>query len=182
VKTIVERHGGTVGAASQGIGQGTTFTVELPALAVGQDVAITDPIPPTGLLPAPDLTGVRTLVVDDDPETRELLTMMLTQYGALVTSAGSAREARAILIRDRLDVVLSDIQMPDEDGYGLIAAIRALDAERGGHTPAVAVTAYGTSEDRERLLAAGFHRHIVKPINATQLASVVAELVRPSVT
>jgi CheY-like chemotaxis protein len=180
VKTIVERHSGTVGAASEGIGRGTTITVELPALSAGQHVAPTGPIPPTGLLSARDLTGVRALVVDDDSETRELLTMMLKQYGARVTTAGSAREALEILQRDRPDVLLSDIRMPDEDGYGLIASIRALDAERGGQTPAVAVTAYGSAEDRERLLAAGFQRHIVKPVNADQLAAVVAEIVPPS--
>jgi CheY-like chemotaxis protein len=114
-----------------------------------------------------------------DSETRELLTMMLKQYGAWVTTAGSAREALEILQRDRPDVLLSDIRMPDEDGYGLIASIRALDAERGGQTPAVAVTAYGSAEDRARLLAAGFQRHIVKPVNADQLAAVVARSFRP---
>ena len=174
MKTIVERLGGTTHAASQGCGRGATFTVDLPALPAGQE-ATDRRTADAGTVP--DLSGIRALVVDDDSETRELLAVMLEQQGAWVTAVGSAREALEIIRRDSLDVLLSDIQMPDENGYALIKSVRALEGAPSGSIPAVAVTAYGGEDERQRLLEAGFERYVRKPVDPERLAATVAELV-----
>jgi CheY-like chemotaxis protein len=179
VKTIVERLGGTARAASLGMGRGATFTIELPELPAGQEREDRRPSErrPTEAGGIPGLSGVRALVVDDDGETRELLAAMLEQQGARVTAVGSAREALEIIRRDPLDVLLSDVHMPDESGYALIKSVRALAGTPGGSLPAVAVTAYGGEEERQRLLAAGFERYVPKPVDPETLAATVAELV-----
>jgi len=177
VKAIVERHGGSVYAASPGPGKGATVTLELPALAGTQHVIEAPEADKREPVAVPELAGVHALVVDDGTEARELLVLMLEEYGASVSAVASAKEAIEVFKRHRPDVILSDIQMPDEDGYSLIAAIRALEVDRGHPIPAIAVTAYSSSEARQRALAAGFQRHIVKPVDAERLAAAIADLV-----
>ena len=128
------------------------------------------------LVNRPDLTGLNILVVDDNPDSRESLAMLLELYGASVIAADSARKALQVLEHCIPDVLLSDIAMPGEDGYALIRKVRDLPRERGGSVPAAAVTARVGAEDRHRVLAAGFQAHVPKPIDATELAVVVAQL------
>jgi CheY-like chemotaxis protein len=124
----------------------------------------------------PDLVGLSVLVVDDDPDVRESLTMFLELYGASVTAAGSAREALQALSHAVPDVILSDLAMPGEDGYELIRKIRALPPDRGAQVPAAAITARTGAEDRRRVLAEGFQAHVPKPVSGEDLALVVARL------
>ena len=119
---------------------------------------------------------MRVLAVDDEADTRELLRTVLEECGAVVTAAGSAAEALAVLERERPDVLISDIAMPGEDGYTLIRTVRALPPERGGRIPAVALTAHACAGDRTRALLAGFHLHVPKPVEAPALAAVIASL------
>jgi CheY-like chemotaxis protein len=124
----------------------------------------------------PVLDGLRVLVVDDEADARELLTTILRQYGVEVTAVASANEALETLPQLKPNVLVSDIGMPEEDGYTLMRRVRALDAEQGGQIPAVALTAYARAEDRIQALAAGFQLHIPKPVNPEELAAVVANL------
>jgi signal transduction histidine kinase len=173
VKQLVEAHGGRIDARSQGEGQGATFSVELPVgSARGAEAS-------GSALPAPRevrLDGVRLLLVDDDEDSRELVACMLSERGATVVSASSAHEALGRLDDSPPDVVLSDISMPVVDGYALIRRVRARPAERGGATPAIALTAYARAADGERALAAGFQAHVAKPVDPERLAAVVADL------
>jgi len=175
VRHLVELHGGTVAAESGGEGKGAVFTVELPiSPAAGPE------------RPAPEsaeaqegsvrLDGVRVMVVDDEADTRDLLSFSLRNYGAEVTALGSASEALAAIQRDKPDVLVSDIGLPGDDGYVLIRKVRALDEDRGGRVPAAALTAYAKDEDRHRAIAAGFQAHVPKPVELAELASVVASL------
>jgi CheY-like chemotaxis protein len=116
-------------------------------------------------------------VVDDEADARELVMTILKQYGVEVTAVATARQALEVLQQSQPNVLVSDIGMPDEDGYALIRQVRALDAEQGGQIPAVALTAYARAEERIRALAAGFQLHIPKPVNPEELAAVVANLV-----
>lgn len=184
VRHLVELHGGTVRAASPGEGQGATITVRLPLsakLAETQPSAL-EPISLVGpevlLESLPTLDGLRVLVVDDEMGMLELLTMILEQYGAQVTAVASGEEAIAVLTANprEHDVLLSDIGMPHEDGYALIRQVRALGAESGGQIPAAALTAYVRVEEQRESLAAGFQRHIAKPVEPARLVSIVAEL------
>ena len=122
------------------------------------------------------LAGVAVLVIDDHPEARHLLALMLEWYGADVTTAGSVPEALDALERVRPTVLVSDIGMPDEDGYDLVRKVRQLPPERGGLTPAIAMTAYGAEHDRARALRAGFQAHLPKPIAWDHLVELIAEL------
>ncbi len=163
VKHIVELHGGAIYAYSRGEGQGSDFMVTLP-LAV-QDAAGAGsaawPVRPEGEeTRSGTLRGVRVLVVDDEHDTREVLSVMLARYGAEIRTAGSAAEAREIFSRWKPDVLVSDIGMPEEDGYALIEQIRALPQEDGADVPAIALTAFASAQDKERALAAGFQRHL----------------------
>ncbi len=180
VRHLVELHGGTIRAESPGPGQGATFTVSLPltddrSAGEAEVREIATRRPALGQLPA--LNAVRVLVVDDEADTRELLRAILAQCGAEVTVVASARAALEALERAPFDVLISDIVMPDEDGYDLIRKVRARDAERGGQIPALAVTAYARIEDRTAAIAAGFQQHAVKPIEPAELAAAVAHLV-----
>jgi len=123
-----------------------------------------------------DLTGIKVLLVDDEPDARELLTEVLQQCGAVVVAAHNADEAVRLIPRERPAVLLSDIGMPGEDGYKLISRVRALPPEAGGNLPAAAITAYARSDDARRALAAGYQRHAPKPIQPTTLAALVAGL------
>jgi CheY-like chemotaxis protein len=175
VRHLVELHGGTVAAESEGEGKGATFTVELPISgAPGTERSAPDTVAqPEG---AVRLDGVRVLVVDDEADTRDLLSFSLRNYGAEVTALGSATEALAAIQQAKPDVLVSDIGLPGDDGYSLIRQVRALDEDRGGRVPAAALTAYAKDEDRHRAIAAGFQAHVTKPVELAELASVVASL------
>jgi PAS domain S-box-containing protein len=180
VKHIVELHGGAIYAYSRGEGQGSDFMITLP-LAVqdgnGEGVMMWR-VRPEGQeeTRSSALRGVRVLVVDDEHDTREVLGVMLARYGPEVRAAGSAAEAREIFGQWRPDVLVSDIGMPEEDGYALISKIRALSPEEGGEVPAIALTAFAAAQDKERALAAGFHRHLAKPVEPVALAKAVARI------
>ena len=173
---LVELHGGTVRAESLGEEQGATFTVQLPLLktrkGVGEVGGERKNINPSLL------DGLRVLVVDDEAGILELLKTILEQYAAQVTAVASAKEAIAALTANpgEYDVLLSDIGMPNEDGYALICQVRALSAETGGQIPAAALTAYVRVEEQRETLTAGFQRHIAKPVEPEQLVSMIAEL------
>jgi len=130
--------------------------------------------------PLGSLNGIRVLVVDDERDTLELFDGILAMSGAEVRRALGTAEALEILAGWRADVIVSDIEMPHDDGYALIRSVRALPAERGGATPAVAVTAHGSLDDRVRALAAGFQTHLPKPVEPAELVAVVASLLLPS--
>jgi PAS domain S-box-containing protein len=180
VKHLVELHGGAIYAYSRGVGQGSDFMITLP-LAVQNNEAEDSglwPMHPDGQTETRSTTlrGVRALVVDDDHDTREILSVMLTRYGTEVRAAASASEAVEVFSRWKPDVLVSDIGMPVEDGYALIGRIRALPAEEGGEIPAIALTAFAGVQDKERALAAGFQQHLSKPVEPVQLAKVVARI------
>ena len=192
VRNIVELHGGTVRAESPGEGQGTTMTVSLPLHTASLLEALSEPpefTPPSYLEPAAAeplegvnqillLEGLHILVVDDEVDSLALNKWTLESAGATVVTVSSAKEAIAALTASpgRYDVLLADIGMPAEDGYSLIRQVRALDAAMGGQIPAAAITAYVNDRDRELAIAAGFQKHIAKPINLVQLVHTVATL------
>jgi CheY-like chemotaxis protein/anti-sigma regulatory factor (Ser/Thr protein kinase) len=186
-KNLVEMHGGTIAVESPGPGRGTTFVVRLPLAAIRQTPGDADLRPrqklqrPLAQLDVrPELQGLRVLAVDDERDGREVVAAVLASYGALVTTAASVAEAMAVLERDPPDVLLTDIGMPGEDGYSLIAQLRALPRNRGGATPAACLTGYATGEDRRRALLAGFTMHLPKPIDPAELVAVVTSLARMS--
>jgi signal transduction histidine kinase/CheY-like chemotaxis protein len=193
VKHLVELHGGTISAASEGAGRGATFTIMLPR----RHLELISPAPPAvtsrevrieGAIPkdqALSLEGLSVLVVDDQEEARVILTHTLGGYGAKVTTASSGAEALAILCRPadrrRPDVLILDIAMPDEDGYAVLKKVRALEAEQGAvvdQIPAIALTAHARAEDRFRALQAGFQMHVAKPVDPTELAVVIISLIK----
>jgi PAS domain S-box-containing protein len=184
VRHLVELHGGTVRADSAGDGTGSTFTVSLPVAPVHRKEGAEERVHPAArnTLPSHDcperLDGLRLLVVDDEADARELLAAGLGQCGAQVTTASSAPEALEALAGGNFAVLVSDIGMPGEDGYELIRKVRALPADSGGRTPAVAVTAYARTEDRLRAMRAGFEMHVSKPVELTELIVVIANLAR----
>lgn len=179
VHHLVELHGGTVDAESPGENQGATFTVRLPlrSLAEAAEPVSEGPCPrdvPLDQLPV--LDGISVLVVDDEPNAREVVTAILLQRGARVTAVGSAREALEAIALELPDVVVSDIGMPGEDGYSLMREIRSRDAEHGGQIPAIALTAYASARDSLAALSVGYHRHVPKPIVPAELVNAVAEV------
>jgi PAS domain S-box-containing protein len=177
VRHLAELHGGRVEATSASLGQGATFTVRLPRLAA--DTAPTEHAIHGGAGAAeefPQLTGVRVLVVDDEPDAREVVHAVLERCGAEVTMAASAAEAFATLQQAPHDVLLSDISMPEEDGYQFIRRVRAMPDRPASRIPAAALTAYARKEDREAALAAGYQMHIAKPVEPAVLARVVKTL------
>jgi signal transduction histidine kinase len=173
VKHIVEMHEGTVTAASAGAGQGSTFTVTLPLAPEARIAPVVAGRPSATETP---LAGLRIVLADDNEDSRELIAFLLTQQGAIVTGAASAAEAFAAVKAHPPDVLLSDIEMPDETGYAFIARVRALAPEDGGTVPAAAMTAHGSREDRDRALAAGFQRHLPKPFHPADLFRLVGDL------
>jgi signal transduction histidine kinase/ActR/RegA family two-component response regulator len=181
VRHIVELHGGRVEAASRGRGQGATFRVLLPLLgtrgsALGPH-AIVDTRPSRGRPGAmPFLDGIRVLVVDDEKDARDVIVAILEQRGARTIEAASVEEALAKLAEEKPDVLLSDIGLPDEDGYSLMRRIRALPRDQGGAIPAAALTAYARTEDRMQALLAGFQIHVPKPVQPAELIAVVSSL------
>ena len=186
VRQLVELHGGTVEAASPGEGRGATFTVRLPLLPVAHAgdmggtaerriaASATSPRPR-----GPRLDALRILVVDDSADGRALTSLLLTQAGARVTAVASVRDALHALSAERPDVLVSDIGLPDEDGYALIRQIRRHEADHGGFLPAVALTGYARAEDRARVLATGFQAHVAKPVEPIELTAAIALVTNP---
>ncbi len=184
VKQLVELHGGHVTAASGGVGKGATFLVSLPLRAV--HVAgvprehPTSPKPPGLRAPEISLDGIHVLVVDDEVDARELVRSVLGAASAKVLVAASADEGFELLKTHRPDVIVSDIGMPERDGYELIRDIRALSTAAGGKTPAIALTAFARSEDRTRAMLAGYQVHVSKPIEPQELVATIKSLVANS--
>ncbi|MEH1966016.1 PAS domain-containing hybrid sensor histidine kinase/response regulator [Nostoc sp.] len=178
VRYLVEMHSGTVYAVSEGEGRGATFTVLLPIIELQQEQLIKESEVKVDNLSV--LNGLQVLVVDDNADTRELITFILQQSGAQVTSVSSVGEALEALARLEPNVLVSDIGMPDEDGYSLIRTLRISEAARGKKIPAVALTAFARDEECKLALEAGFHIHLSKPIEPDKLVTVVANLVKGS--
>jgi signal transduction histidine kinase len=180
VRHLVELHGGVVTAESVGLGEGAAFTVSLPIRALHErapDERAPDQVEPPGAVQAAvtSLAGIEVLVVDDDEDSRDLVESALERAGASVTAVGSAVAALAVLETQRVDVLISDIGMPDEDGFTLMRRLRAR-ACRGRLVPAIALTAYARGEDASRALDVGFQRHLAKPADVDVLARTVAAL------
>ena len=182
VRHLVELHGGTAWAESGGQDQGSKFVVRFPAMLANEE-----PLPEELRQPAitevqarerhpSSLQGLRILVVDDEIDARTLLTMMLEKCGAQVVAVGSSREGLESVETWRPDVLIADIGMPIEDGYGLIRKVRKLPKKKGGQTPALALTAYARTEDRVRALSEGYQVHLAKPVDRFELAAVVSSL------
>lgn len=178
-RELVELHGGKIDAESEGEGRGATFLVTLPHGPVRASLADSDPPRrgADGVTQLRDLKGLRVLVVDDEDDARILLRTILQESGCSVRAASSAAEAMAVIESESVDLLVSDIGMPEEDGYGLMRRVRALGVPRGA-LPAIALTAFTRSEDRRRALEAGFAQHVPKPIDPAQLVAVIAGLVR----
>jgi CheY-like chemotaxis protein len=175
VRHLTELHGGTVAAASDGEGRGASFTVRIPMLgtrAVIEQPSLAVPEGTEGAAGPSTLDRLRILVVEDDDDARELISTTLQHAGAQVMSAASANAALALLEQDMPDIIVSDIAMPNGTGYDLVKQVRA--TPRLARIPAIALTAYGRVEDRERALNAGFNFHIVKPVEPQQLVRAVA--------
>jgi CheY-like chemotaxis protein len=169
VRHIVESHGGKVQAQSEGRGRGAVFSVHLPVRALRQ------PTLPEDLQVQP-LGGLKVLVVDDDPDARESVSLALAQCGARTAAVASAREAYLMLGEFRPDVLVSDIDMPAEDGCSFIRRVRSLNQHGLADVPAVALTGYAQPEDQRRALMAGFQKFVPKPVHVGELASVVKTL------
>ena len=185
VKHLAEMHGGDVRVASPGENLGATFTVRLPLAIVHQHEpnSARDNLHPrvsTGVPPEcpPVLDGAHVVVVDDERDSRALVKRILEECNAVVSIASSAEEGLALLKNGTTDVLISDIGMPGTDGYQFIRAVRALDEQHGGKVPAIALTAFARSEDRQRAMLAGFDMHIAKPVEPAELIAVVARLTR----
>ena len=183
VKHLIEQHGGTVRVDSDGEEQGASFTIALPAanrqaLPSRPDrPAYSPPSPLASEMTLRDMAGLRVLVVDDEADARELINRILSDCHAIVRTAASAEQALAAFGNEVPDVLVSDLGMPDVDGFELLARVRALGKERGGDVPAVALTAFARSEDRLRALEAGFGAHISKPVEPSELIAMVASMV-----
>ncbi|HEY0193765.1 MAG TPA: ATP-binding protein [Kofleriaceae bacterium] len=181
VKELVHLHGGTVTVASAGDGQGSTFTVRIPAVVRTRPISEQREalVPrPAGLTCPPQLKGTRIVVVEDDDDTRDMLASLLGRCGVLVRTAPSAATGLAAIIAEPPDVLVTDIGMPGDDGYALIERVRALPPAQGGLVPAVALTAYARREDRARALNAGFDNHVAKPVDPDELLAVLVTMAR----
>jgi CheY-like chemotaxis protein len=182
VRHLAELHRGTVRAESPGLGKGSTFTIELPGMdpdlafvSSGKDQPVTA-VDQSKTSQTLSLGGCRALVVDDEEDARDLIAAILTRAGANVQTASSVREALEHLDASRPDVLLADVSMPGADGYALIREVRRREAETGQRLPAAAITAYGGKQDRERALAAGFDRHLAKPIIPAAIVEAVLSM------
>jgi signal transduction histidine kinase/ActR/RegA family two-component response regulator len=183
VKQLVELHGGTVRAESSGIGKGSSFIVNLP-LVISDD-AKTDPIPrlkELGSDKKTELSGKKVLVIDDEADARELISRILTYCKARVITAATAREGLELLKREKPDVIISDVSMPDQDGYEFISEVRQLSPENGGSTPAVALTAFARADDMAKAISAGYQKHLCKPVDSHELITAINQLVEATKT
>ena len=181
VRQLVELHSGTVRVASAGLGHGSTFTVTLPLMTAHKQAKSNGRVSAASKQVVDGsraLKGVRVLVVDDEVDTRDLLKTVLSKCGARVTTAPSAAAALELISKVKPDVLISDVGMPDTDGYALMRRVRALPPEQGGQVPAVALTAYAREQDRKRAIDAGYQLHLAKPIEVAQLSASVAHLIR----
>jgi CheY-like chemotaxis protein len=180
VKILVGKHGGTVRAESEGVDRGAVFTVTLP-LSDGAPRPVEDPVE-VHSADAKTLRGVCILLVEDDTDSREVLQLFVEQSGGAVRSAESAKAAMAILTSGsyRPNVIISDLAMPDEDGYSLIRRIRRLPAESGGAIPALALSAFATNESRQKAFDAGFQRYRTKPFEPDLLVEDIVKLINGS--
>jgi CheY-like chemotaxis protein/nitrogen-specific signal transduction histidine kinase len=169
---LIEIHGGSIRAESPGVGRGATFTIRLPLVEAAMGVVDQSQLKLARTQQL--LSGLNVLLVDDDSDTLKLMETALKRRHANVTAVSSAGEAIQAISKRRPDVLVSDIAMPDEDGYGLIEKVRLLENGESQNIPAVAITAYAKEEDRERALAAGFQIYLAKPVELTELISVVA--------
>jgi PAS domain S-box-containing protein len=182
VRHIVELHGGTVKAESEGLGQGSIFTVMLPVASVYQveDAGVRVHPAAREMLPnyefSERLDGLNILIVEDEQDARDLLKVGLTQCGAEARAVSSAAEALQAMEADVPDVLISDIGMPEVDGYELMRRIRELPADRGGRVPAIALTAYARTEDRLQAFRAGYQMHVPKPVELAELVAVISSL------
>ena len=184
VRHLVELHGGSASAESAGPGNGARFTVRLPVATTSQSAPSDLPLEvgeketPISVVPTEpvDLAGLRVLLVDDEPDTLEVLRAILNQFGATVRGAASTTDALETFLQWKPDVSVSDLGMPGEDGYSLIGKVRALTPEQGCDIPAAALTAHVRDEDCVQALAAGYQTHIKKPVGSTKLAAAVASL------
>jgi signal transduction histidine kinase/ActR/RegA family two-component response regulator len=174
VRYLIELHGGTVEAASPGEGQGATFTVKLPLIATAK---LNQDNTSSHNHSNFNLNGLQVLFVDDERDSREFITFVLEQYGAKVTEADSVHEALSNLGQEKFDLLISDIGMPNMDGYELVRQIREKPLDQGGKIPAIALTAYAGEIDRQQALAAGFQQHITKPIEPEVLMQTILTLV-----
>ncbi|MBW4646690.1 MAG: response regulator [Goleter apudmare HA4340-LM2] len=179
VRNIIEMHGGAIAAASAGEGEGATFTVQLPLIQNQTPSIIQVQDQPT-LLDADSLPldGIKVLVVDDDPDSRDFVTFVLEQDGANVIAVTSALAALQVLAGDKPDVLVSDIGMPNIDGYMLMRQIRTWTPEQGGQIPAIALTAFASKLDQQQAIAAGFQMHLPKPLNTETLVQAIVRLVK----
>lgn len=176
VRHLVELHGGTVWADSEGGGKGATFSAMFPLLPEPSPAPLHVSSETNGF-DKHTLQGLRVLLVDDEPEARQIISTVIKRMGAEVKACESAGEALATLVEWRPDVLMSDIGMPEEDGYSLIGKVRSLPRDQGGATPAAALTAYARDEDRKKALDAGYQMHIAKPVSSSQLVTLIARLV-----
>jgi CheY-like chemotaxis protein len=182
VRQLVELHGGSVSATSDGLGRGAAFSVHLPSKRAATPEVVAPALeqaPAVATVPAEldaDLSGTRILVVDDEPDGREMLTRMLESRGAQVRSAGSADEAIAALHDDRPDLLISDIGMPRVDGYELMRRIRTMTAPDRRDLPAIALTAFARAEDAVKARQAGYGVHLPKPVDPSRLFSTIASV------
>jgi len=174
VKQLVELHGGTIAVASAGENSGTTFTLRLPLAAAS--CVVPEPAPAAEVLALADLSGLSVLLVDDAPDTLEVIEQILQQCGAATLAASGAAMALALLDSERPDVIVSDIGMPDIDGFELMRRIRRRPHDAGGEIPALALTALTRQDDYERALQAGFDDYLAKPVDAGALVARIAEL------
>jgi PAS domain S-box-containing protein len=180
VRYIVEAHGGSVTAESAGVGLGATFTCKIPLAGAEQQVvpAIERQVAQLKVSATSSLSGIKVLVVDDDEDAREMLRAALNSYGAEVITTPGALQALDALASEKIDVLVSDINMPEIDGYELIRRVRAMKPEQGGRIPAIALTAYARAEDRLRALQSGYQTHVPKPVEPAELEVVVATLAK----
>lgn len=179
VRHLVEMHGGTIFAESAGIGQGSTFTVNLPVRAVTGKTSDPHPIAnePVNDCDRLNLQDLRALIVDDEPDARELVANVLADCGVVCVTAGSSAEAMKALYENRYDILVSDIGMPGEDGYALIRQVREMEIRRNlPKIPAIALTAYARAMDRQQIMLAGFQVHVAKPVEPNELLAVIASL------
>ena len=179
VKRLVELHGGAVRVESPGEDRGTTVTVQFPVMMVHPQPGESQRPParrPVPALNAAELVGLRVLVVDDQADARTLIRRVLTDCGAEVMTASTVTDALAQIEAHTPDVLVSDIGMPDADGFELMRRVRALGPDRGGRVPAIALTAFARSEDRTRALRAGFLVHVSKPVDPSELVATVASV------